>query len=122
MDIVCASQRELDGCRELALVQLDFSAAFDRVNHCGLLFKLQEARINGPILSVLGDYLSEKTQIVKLDCVRSSVVNVVSGEPHSSVLGPLLFLLYIRELALLLENALVGYADYSTLVANVSSP
>ena len=119
---VCSDQRELDGGRKLTLVQLDFSTAFDRVGHRGLLFKLEDAGIGGPILTVQSDFLSEWTQIVKLDGVRSSMVNVVSGVPQGSVLCPLLFLLYITDLPPLLENALVGYADDSTLVANVSSP
>ena len=80
---------------ELAVLQLDFSAAFDRVSHCGLLFKLRDASISDSILTVLGDFLNERTQVVKLDGVRSSVVNVVSSVPQCSVLGPLLFLLYI---------------------------
>ena len=45
LDIVCAGQLELDRGGELALVQIDFSAAFDRVNHGGLVFKLQEAGV-----------------------------------------------------------------------------
>ena len=107
---------------ELAVVHLDFSAGFDRVSHCGLLFKLGDVSIGGPILAVLGDFLSEQTQIVKLGGVRSSVVNVVSSVPQGSILGPLLFLLYIRDHPPMLENVLVGYADDSTLVASVSSP
>ena len=75
LDIVCAAQRELDGGRELALVQLDFSADFNQVSHHGLFLKLQDAGIGSPILAVLGYFLSERTQIVKLDGVRSSVAN-----------------------------------------------
>ena len=122
LDIVCAGQRELDGGRELAVVQLDFNAAFDQVSHCGLLFKSRNASISGLILAVLSDFLSERTQIVKLDGVHSSVVNVVSNVPQGSVLGSLLLLLYIRDLPPLLENVLVGYADDSILGASVSSP
>ena len=84
LDIVCAGQRELDGGKELAVVQLDFNGTFDRVSHCGLLIKLRDAGICGPILAVLGDFLGKRTQTVKLDGVRSSVVNV-SGVPQSSV-------------------------------------
>ena len=61
LDFVRAGQSELDGGRELALVQLDFSAAFDRVSHRCLLFKLRDAGIGGPILAVLDDFLSERT-------------------------------------------------------------
>ena len=54
--------------------------------------------------------------------MRSKLVNVVSGVPQASVLGPLLFLLYTSELFFILENKLIGYADDSTLTAVVPSP
>ena len=57
-----------------------------------------------------------------VDGCRSKLVNVVSGVPHGSVLGPLLFLLYTSELFSILENKLIGYADDSTLMAAVPSP
>ena len=57
-----------------------------------------------------------------VDGCRSKLVNVVSGVPQGSVLGPLLFLLYTSELFSVLENKLIGYADDSTLLAVVPSP
>ena len=57
-----------------------------------------------------------------VDGCRSKLVDVVSGVPKSSVLGPLLFLLYTSELFSILENKLIGYADDSTLTAVVPSP
>ena len=54
-----------------------------------------------------------------VDGCRSKLVNVVSGVPQGSVLGPLLFLLYTSELFPILENKLIGYADDSTLMAVV---
>ena len=57
-----------------------------------------------------------------VDGCRSKLVTVVSGVPHCSVLGPLLFLLYTSELFSILKNKLIGNADDSTLMAVVLSP
>ena len=57
-----------------------------------------------------------------VDGCRSKLVNVESGVPQGSVLGPLLFLLYTSELFSILENKLISYADDSTLMAVVPSP
>ena len=74
------------------------------------------------MLSVLTQFLSNRSQFVLLDGCRSKLVNVVSGVPQGSVLGPLLFLLYTSELFSILENNLISYADDSTLMAVVPSP
>ena len=113
LDIVFAGQLELDKGGELALVQIDFSAAFDRVNHGGLVFKLQDAGV------VFQNFLSSRTQRVKIDGVFSSSIDVVSGVPQGSVLGPLL---YIADLPRLLQNELVGYVDDSTLLCRIPHP
>ena len=59
---------------------------------------------------------------ILVDECRTKLVNVVSGVPQGSVLGPLLFLLYTSDLFSILENKLIGYADDSTLIAVVPSP
>ena len=74
------------------------------------------------MLSVLTKFLSNQSQFVLVDGCRSKLVNVVSGVPQGSVLGPLLFLLYTSELFSILENKLIGHADDSTLMAVVPSP
>ena len=74
------------------------------------------------MLSVLTQFLSDRSQHVMVDGCRSKLVNVVSGVPQGSVLGPLLFLLYTSELFTYLDNKLIGYADHSTLIAVVPSP
>ena len=85
------------------------------------MFKLREAGVGGLILKVFQNFLSSRTQRVKVDGVCSSSIDVVSGVPQGSVLGPLLFLLYIADLLRLLQNKLVGYAD-STLLCRIQHP
>ena len=122
LDICCSCQSALDGGSESIVLSIDFSAAFDRVSHVGLLHKLQAAGVGGSLLNVIGNFLSGRIQRVVVDGVRSSAVHVVSGVPQGSVLGPLLFSLYTRDLFEGLDNVLVGYADDSTLVAHVPRP
>ena len=102
--------------QEARIVYSDFSAASDRVNHQGILFKLCSVGVLGSVLSVLTQFLSNRSQYVVVDGCRSKLVNVVSGVTHGSVLGPLLFLLYTAEPFSVVEKKLYGYADDSTLV------
>ena len=99
---------------------IDFSAAFDRVNHQGILYKLCSVGIGGSVLSILTQFLSDRSQHVKVDGCWSKMVNAMSGVLQSSVLDPLLFLLYTLELFSILENKLIGYADDSTLIAGMA--
>ena len=103
-------------------MQIDFSAAFDMVNHLGILYKLCSVGIGGSVLSILTQFLSDRSQLVMADSCRSKLVSVVSGVPQGSVLGQLLFLLYTSELFSIVKNKLIGYADDSTLISIVSSP
>ncbi len=112
-------QRVLDCGGEARIVQLDFSAAFDRVNHSAILHKLGSVGVGGSVLSVIGQFLSNRTQCVTVDGSRSEWIRVVSGVPQGSVLGPLLFSLYTADMYSNLENTLIGYADDSTLLAEV---
>ena len=75
----------------------DFSAEFDRVNHMGILYQLCFVGIEGSVLSILTQFLSNRSKHVMVDGCRSKLVNVVSGVPQGSVWGPLLFLLYTSE-------------------------
>ena len=114
-------QSALESRPEARILQIDFSTAFDRVNHQGILYRLSSVGIGGSVLSVLMQFLSNQSQFVLVDGCRSILVNVVSGVPQGSVLGSL-FLLYTSELFSILENKLIGYADDSTLMAVVPSP
>ena len=91
-------QSALESWQKARIVQIDFSAAFDWVNHLGILYKLCSVGIGGAVLSILTQFLSNRSQHVMVDGCRSKLVNVVSGVPQEIVLRPLLFLLYTSEL------------------------
>ena len=110
-------QSALESGKEARIIEADFNAAFDRVNHKGILYNLCSVGIGGSVLSILTQFLSNRSQHVMVDSCRSKLVNVVSGVRQGSVLGSLLFLLHTSELFSSLENKLIGYADDSTLVA-----
>ena len=112
----------MESGQEARIAQIDFSAAFDTVNHHGILYKLCSVGIGGSVLSILTQFLSNRSQHVMVDGCRSKLVNVVSGVPQGCVLGPLLFILYTWELFSILETKLIGFADDSTLMAVVASP
>ena len=114
-------QSSLESEQEARIVQIDFSAAFDRVNHQGIIYKLCYIGIGGSVFSILTQFLSNRLQHVMVDGCLSKLVNVVSGVPRGSVLGPLLLIHYTSERFSILENKLIGYADDSTLMAVVPS-
>ena len=123
--LLCLSrtlQSALESGQEARIVQINFSTAFDGAIHQGILYKLCSVSIGFSVLSILTQFLSNRSQQVIVDGCRSKLVNVASGVPQGSVLGPLLFLLYTLELFSILENKLIDFADDSTLIVVVRSP
>ena len=86
-------QKSLDAGMESYIVQLDFSAAFDRVSHSGLLFKLKYIGVGGNVLWLCTEFLSDRRQRVVVNGAGSEWIPLISCLRQGSVLGPLLFIL-----------------------------
>ena len=100
---------------------LDFSKAFDTVPHRRLSSKLHFYGIRGPLLSWIESFLSNRTQTVVLNGYCSSSTRVLSGVPQGTVLGPLLFLLYINDLPQQVSSQIRLFADDCILYRQIRS-
>ena len=113
--------RQLMKGNQTDLVLLDFSKAFDKVNHLKLLFKLSQHGVKGNTLNWIRAFLLGRTQAVVLEGERSAEVPVTSGVPQGSVLGPLLFLLYINDLPQNIQSQVRLFADDTAVYLTVTS-
>ena len=100
---------------EVRGVFLDISKAFDKVWHKGLIFKLKQSGVADNLLNTLANFLKDGKQRVVLNSQNSTWVNDEAGIPQGSILGPLLFLIYINNLSENLVSNRKLFADDTSL-------
>ena len=101
------------------VVYFDFAKAFDKVPHTKLIEKLENVQVGGKIKEWIKMWLSDRTQRVVLNGSFSSWVAVLSGVPQGSVLGPILFLIFINDLGEPVLSLLLCFADDTKLIRPV---
>ena len=112
----------LDAGKEVRTVFCDISKAFDRVWHEGLIYKLKAAGVSGDVLRWFQSYLSGRRQRVVLPGSLSEWVYIKAGVPQGSILGPLLFLLYINDIVKNIGSNIRLFADDTSLFIIVDNP
>ena len=103
------------------VVFLDLAKAFDKVPHKRLLEKLRKHGIGGKLLNVIGNWLSNRKQRVCIKGRWSSWMSVWSGVPQGSVLGPLLFLIFINDLDEDINSNILKFADDTKIFKEIRS-
>ena len=112
-----------DNNTQTDIIVMDFAKAFDKVSHRHLLYKLQWYGINPSVIGWISDFLGNRTQNVILGGRKSNSIPVTSGVPQGTVLGPILFLLYINDLPDYLHHSTLRlFADDSIIYKEIHSP
>ena len=95
----------------LDVIYLDFAKAFDKVAHQRLLIKMQGYGINQEIVKWTQSFLTDRKQKVVVNGEESTWADVLSGVPQGSVIGPLLFVIYINDLPGEVHTTVKMFAD-----------
>lgn len=111
----------LDRGDSVLIGYLDFQKAFDSVNHRLLIHKLRTYRIAPGICDWIEDFLSHRTFFVKVRDASSELASPSSGVPQGTVLGPLLFLIYVNDLTVDLRSTCLLFADDVKLISTVAN-
>ena len=124
LDLIDTIHQSFDACptMEVRAVFMDISKAFDKVWHDGLIFKLKQNGVSGSLLTLFENYLRDRKQRVVLNGSSAEYENIKSGVPQGSVLGPLLFLIYINDLELNIHSQVRFFADDTMLFSIVKNP
>ena len=93
------------------MIYLDFSKAFDKVPHKRLLHKIESHGISGNVAAWIGEWLCDRKQQVVLNGKFSRLQDVLSGVPQGSVLGPILFLIFVNDIDTVVSSHIQKFAD-----------
>ena len=114
--------KALDEKKDMRIVFLDISKAFDKVWHDGIIFKLRAMGIDGHLLEWFKDYLRQRHQRVVIGSCSSEWGEIKAGVPQGSVLGPLLFLIYINDITSVVQCNIRLFADDTTIFIDIDDP
>ena len=112
---------EISSKKVVDVIYFDFAKAFDTVPHKRLLKKLQCYGVNGNILKWIEAFLTDRYQMVKVNEVLSTKRKVHSGVPQGSVLGPLLFVVYINDLPDVVRSLMYLFADDTKIMSKIET-
>ena len=103
-------------------IYLDYAKAFDKVDHGILISKLKQYGVTEKYIAWIKSFLTGRTQTVVVNGCHSYSSSVISGVPQGSVLGPLLFIIYINDLSNLIKNAkILTFADDTKIISKISN-
>ena len=103
------------------VIFFDFQKAFDKVPKTRLLQKLSAYGIEGKVLCWIADFLSDRKMRIMVRGEYSEWVDVISGVPQGSVLGPILFLIYVNDIPEIVNCCIKTFADDTKLFRTVNS-
>ena len=122
LELVDRIHKQIDENKIPFSVFLDLSKAFDTLDHDILLHKLQYYGITGTALDWFRSYLTERYQYVDYNGASSSMKLLTTGVPQGSILGPLLFIIYMNDIHTVSNNLnFILYADDTTLTSPLCS-
>ena len=114
--------KHLNSGQDVDVIYLDYSKAFDKVDHRVLLAKLRKYGIRGKVFQWIENFLTDRLQTVTVQGKKSSFESVVSSVPQGTVLGPIFFIVYVIDQALmLLESKSLTFADDTKLLKAIMS-